>query len=220
MYKKWIVAALCVAAGSTSAFAEEEGNWMVRGRILHLNADNKNSHSATQVVTSGDRLEAENKTFPEIDFSYFFTKNIAAELILTYPQKHDVELDGFKIGTLKHLPPVLTLQYHFMPEGTIRPYVGIGINYTRFSSIKINAIRHPGVAVDTKVDMDRNSWGLAGQIGVDFKIAPKWFLNLDAKYVKIEAEDVRIKGPNLAGVKVTDLKVDPWLLSVGVGYRF
>ena len=70
------------------------------------------------------------------------------------------------------------------------------------------------------IDIDRNSFGLAGQAGVDFKVADNWFVNLDAKYVKIEAKDVRITGGALAGTKVTDLKIDPWLLSVGVGYRF
>lgn len=218
--RKVVTLAALIAAGLASATPVQaaEGSWMVRGRILSMHNDNGNSHGSRQVVTSGDPLEAENKVFPEVDFTYFITKNIAAELILTYPQRHDVKFDGIKIGSVKHLPPTLTLQYHFIPEGVVRPYVGAGINYTRFMGVKLNA--RPAVGIDTPIDVDRNSFGLAGQIGVDFKVANNWFINLDAKYVKIEAEDVRIRGGALKGTKITDLRIDPWLLSVGVGYRF
>ncbi len=163
----------------------------------------------------------EDKWFPEVDVTYFFTRNIATELILTYPQEHDVKFANTKIGTVTHLPPTLTLQYHFLPEGTIRPYVGIGLNYTRLTSVKLNAAPALG-GTDAPIDMDRNSWGLAGQVGVDFQLAPKskWFANLDVKYVQIEASDIHISGGALAGTKVTDLDVNPWLMSVGVGYRF
>ncbi|MCP2936874.1 hypothetical protein NK983_29725, partial [Salmonella enterica subsp. enterica serovar Typhimurium] len=86
------------------ANAADEGNWMVRARALYMNPDNDNSGGLGLPID----VEAENKTFPEIDITYFFTKNIAAELILTYPQKHDVELGGVGIGSIKHLPPTLT----------------------------------------------------------------------------------------------------------------
>jgi outer membrane protein len=85
-------------------------------------------------------------------------KNIAAELILTYPQKHDVELGGTDIGSVKHLPPTLTLQYHFNPTGTVRPYVGLGVNYTRFTSVDLDAGSVLGGSVPLKID--RSSFGL------------------------------------------------------------
>lgn len=214
--------ALTILAGSLAVIASTttqaaEGNLMVRVRALDMLVDNSNS--ATAVVPALGKLEAEDKWFPEIDFTYFFTPNIAAELILTYPQKHDLKFAGVGIGSIKHLPPTLTLQYHFIPDGTIRPYVGVGVNYTRFMGVSINAAPALG-GVDAPIDVDRNSFGLAGQVGVDFKVAPNWFVNLDAKYVKIKADNVRITGGALAGTKVTDLDIDPWLLSVGVGYRF
>lgn len=215
--KKALVATLIISAFSASAAMAQEGPWMVRVRALDMLVDNGNSNTA--VVPALGKLEAEDKVFPEVDFTYFFTKNLAAELILTYPQKHDLKFAGTNIGSVKHLPPTLTLQYHFLPEGTIRPYVGVGLNYTRFMSVKINAAPALG-GVDAPIDVDRDSWGVAGQVGVDFKVAPNWFVNLDAKYVQIKADNVRITGGALAGTKVTDLDINPWLLSVGVGYRF
>jgi outer membrane protein len=176
-----------------------DGPWMVRGRVLSFQADITNDPAV-----AGAKVEVDNTVFPEVDFTYFFTKNIAAELILTYPQKLDVTLEGTKIGSLKALPPTLTVQYHFMPDATFRPYVGVGVNVTLISSVDL----------PSGVDVDSSSVGPAVQIGADVKMADKWFLNFDLKKVYIKT-DVTV-----SGAKLTTLKIDPLLASVGVGYRF
>lgn len=216
MKKSMAMATLCLLAVGTGSAYAGEGPWLVRLRALDMNVDNENN--ITPVTTAHGEVDVEDKWFPEIDISYFFTPNIAAELVLTYPQKHDVKLGNFDIGSLKHLPPTLLLQYHFCPEGTVRPYVGAGINYTHFSDVDLNVA--PAVGTDAPLRLDTSSWGLAAQVGVDFKVAPNWFVNLDAKYVQIDANDIRVKSGVLAGTYVTDLTVNPWLLSVGAGYRF
>lgn len=221
MKKTICLAALVAAAYAAPAVFAEDSKWMVRGRALSLQVDNENS--TTAIVPAFGEVHATDKTFPEVDITYFFTNNIAAELILTYPQKRQVTLGGAEIGTVKNLPPTLTLQYHFFPDATIRPYAGIGVNYTRFSHVELDAGRAPqlGGAGGIPLDMDRDSVGLAGQIGVDFRITPKWFINLDAKYVDIDATvEVKNKSAVLPGAKVTDMDLDPWLYSIGVGYRF
>src|SRR5713101_3285173 len=131
------LAVLIASAFGDSAAVAAEGPWLVRLRALDMLVDNGNSN--TTVVPALGKVEVENKWFPEIDATYFFTKNLATELILTYPQKHDVKFAGTNIGSVEHLPPTLMLQYHFLPEDTIRPYAGVGVNYTRFSSVKLNA---------------------------------------------------------------------------------
>jgi outer membrane protein len=151
-----------------------------------------------------------DKTIPEVDISYFFTKNIAAELVLTYPQKHDVEVGGAKIGTFKHLPPTLMLQYHFVPEGNIRLYIGAGVNLTLISDVDLAV---PGVG---DLDLESSSFGFAAGGGVDFKIGEKLYLNADAKYVQIST-DVELAA---SGAKVSEVKVNPYLIGVGSGYRF
>lgn len=108
------------------------------------------------------------------------------------------------IGTLKHLPPTLTAQYHFLPTGTLRPYVGAGINYTNFSSVDL-----PG-----SFNVKRGSFGWALQAGVDVKLTDKLFLNVDVKKVQIHADVTN------AGAAVGTLKVDPVLVGIGIGYRF
>ncbi len=206
MNNKLSLAALALAAATaltavTPAQAAD-GPWMVRARVVNLDPANKDS--------TGLDLSINSKVIPEVDISYFFTPNIAAELILTYPQKQDIRSGSTKIGSLKHLPPTLTAQYHFLPEGNIRPYVGAGVNYTLFSDVDfipaVNAALKPGV--------DSSSFGLAFQAGVDFKLDKNLYLNFDVKKVQIKTDITSY------GTKVGTFKVDPLLIGVGLGWRF
>ena len=198
--KKMMLAAAAVCAFTSGAAMAQEAQspWMIRIRAVHLDSDNKDS--------TGLGLSINNKTIPELDVSYFFTPNIAAELVLTYPQKHDVRLAGDKIGSLKHLPPTLLAQYHFTNFGAFKPYVGAGINYTRFSNVNI---------LNNAVTVKKNSFGGALQVGFDYALDKNWSLNFDIKKVYL--------GTKVTGAGVfenTKFKVDPWLVGVGVGYRF
>ncbi|MFZ6757351.1 OmpW/AlkL family protein [Undibacterium sp. Ji50W] len=203
--KKIVLALSLAAIGFTAsqAMAQEQSPWQVRARVVNLSP--ANSSDPVGGAGAADRITVSSKEIPEVDISYFFTPNWSAELILTYPQKHDVMLDGAIIGSFKHLPPTLTAQYHFTPEAKISPYVGAGVNYTRISDV--NLLKGAG-------GLENSSFGLAVQAGVDFKLDKNWSLNLDVKKVQIRS-DVTI-----SGAKVSAVKVDPWLVGVGVGYRF
>ena len=210
--KTTILVSALLAAGVVAAtpVSADEGPWLVRVRALDLVAKNQNESP----LLANAQVKAEDKVFPEVDFTYFFTPNIAAELILTYPQVHTVTVAGINIGSIQHLPPTLTAQYHFNPTGEFRPYVGLGVNYTRFTNTSLDA--GPALTGSVPLTTDKDSFGLSGQIGADYKVADHWFINADAKYVKLQT-DVKIAS---TGTLVTKLHVDPWLLSVGVGYRF
>jgi outer membrane protein len=197
---KLIVAVVGFAGASAMA---QESPWLVRARAVHIEPANESSPVGG--AGAADRIHVSSKTIPEVDISYFFTPNVSAELILTYPQKHDVTLDGAKIGSFKHLPPTLTAQYHFLPGTNINPYVGAGVNYTLLSSV--NLLNGAG-------RLEHDSVGLALQAGVDFKLDKNWSINLDVKKVRIRS-DVYI-----SGARASDVKVDPLLVGVGVGYRF
>jgi outer membrane protein len=196
--KKQVLAAalLCsLVAGTAMAQQPAEGPWMVRARAVHLGSTNGDS--------TGLGLELNDKWMPEVDISYFFNKNVAVELVLTVPQKHTLTSRGTSLGTLKHLPPTLMAQYHFESTG-FKPYVGAGVNYTRFSSVNLS----PGL------DVDRNSWGPALQAGVDIPLGGKMYLNFDVKKVYIRTEVLS------GGAGVGKFRIDPVLLGVGLGWRF
>lgn len=199
-----LVLLLSAAAGSQALAKQvQEGSWLVRVRAAHLDPANKSDPVGG--VGASDRLTVESRTIPEIDISYFFTPNWAAELVLTYPQKHRVYLDGTDIGSFKHLPPTLTVQYHFAPEKTWSPYVGAGINYTRISSVNL---------LGGNADLESSSIGPALQAGIDYKLNNKWSLNLDVKKIYIRSD------VNTAAGTISQVKVDPLLIGVGIGYRF
>ncbi|KIF80201.1 OmpW/AlkL family protein [Noviherbaspirillum autotrophicum] len=207
--KKTAVALVLAAMGMIAgeAMAQQQSPWLVRVRAVNIDPANKSD--AVPGLLPADAISVSTKVIPEVDISYFFTPNIAAELILTYPQKHDVSIQGIgKIGSFKHLPPTLTMQYHFTPEAKFSPYVGAGVNYTRISSVDLNV---PGVG---PLSLDSNSFGLALQAGVDFKLDKNWSINLDVKKVQIRSD------VTAGGTKISNVQVDPWLVGVGVGYRF
>lgn len=214
-------AALLTLAAAPAAFAQgmgstgspTQGNWLLRARAVHIDTANKSS-AIPSLAVPGDAIHVSDKTIPELDVTYFFTPNLAAELVLTVPQKHRVTvmqsaLGGpTGIGTFKHLPPTLMLQYHFIPNGAVRPYAGVGLNYTRISSVDL------AVPTVGRLALDHNSFGLAVGAGVDIRLTDQWFLNFDVKKVQIRS-DVK-----LGAQTVSKVKVDPWLFGVGVGYRF
>lgn len=196
-----MIAVLGLAAGS--AAMAQDSSWLVRARAVHIDpADKSDPVGGTGAA---DRLHVSDKWIPEVDVSYFFTPHWAAELILTYPQKHTVTLDGAGIGSFKHLPPTLTAQYHFLPGAAIDPYLGAGINYTLLSKVKL---------LNGAAKLEHDSVGLALQAGVDFKLDGHWSFNVDVKKAQIRS-DVTI-----AGARASRVKVDPVLLGLGVGYRF
>jgi outer membrane protein len=196
--KKLILTTAVCALLSGAAFAEQSP-WMVRARAVGLDMSNKDS--------TGLGLNVNNKTIPEIDISYFINKNVAVELILTVPQKQTVNSTalGTDIGTFKHLPPVITLQYHFDNFADFKPYVGAGLNYTQITHVNL---------LDGGATINSHSWGGALQAGIDFPIDKNLSFNIDIKKLSLKT-DVFVGGAN-RGV----LKLDPTLIGVGLGYRY
>lgn len=195
--KKQLIVIAALATCGMGAVQAQETPWMVRARAVHLDMFIQDS--------TGLGLSVNNKTIPEVDVSYFFSPNVAAELILTVPQKQTVSSNGTSIGTFKHLPPTLLLQYHFTGLNGYKPYVGAGINYTDIS--KVNLLG--GAAT-----LDKDSWGGALQAGVDIPLDKNWSLNFDVKKVYIKTHVYA------AGVNAGTLKLDPVMVGAGVGYRF
>ena len=185
----------------------EKGDIVVRARVTHI-APDESSHL---VSTVGDKLEVNSNTIPEIDFSYYFTKNIAAELILAVGSRHDVNIGGgvnagAKLGSINLLPPTLTAQWHFNPDQTIDPYVGAGMSYIRAMDRNLN--------LDTTgITVERNMFGPVLQAGADYNLPNKWLVNFDVKKIWFST-DVSTT------TKIDNLDIDPWVVSFGVGKKF
>ena len=150
---------------------------------------------------------------PELDITYFFTQNIAAELVLgTTPHNlsgKGTAIEGLAIGRVWLLPPTLTLQYHFTQFGKFKPYVGAGLNYTIFYDEKAK-----GAFTNLNV---QNQVGFTLQAGFDYMLDQHWGINVDVKKIWLEPDAKANLGAALVTGKV---KIDPWLVGVGVAYRF
>lgn len=197
-----LAVAAIAAPALVAAAPADSGDWIVRARGVYLQSSNQDS--------TGLDLSINDKALPEFDVSWFFTKNVAAELVLTYPQRQTLRAGGTPIGSLKHLPPVLSAQWHFTDLGPVRPYVGAGVNWTHFSDVSFDATTTAALHPSIK----SNSFGLAAQVGADVPLGDGWLLNLDLKKVQIQTD------VSSAGTKVGTFKVDPWLYAIGVGKRF
>jgi outer membrane protein len=159
-----LMAGVVMGAPIAEAYAKEAGDFKVRLRGLAMITDTSGTTDAL-----GGSADTTNDYLPELDFTYFFTKNIAAELILA-TSKHGVNVKGstagdLNLGTVRLLPPVLTLQYHFMPDQKISPYIGAGINYT------IAYGESTGASVNDVSYSDE--FGYAFQAGVDYELDDK-----------------------------------------------
>ena len=175
--------------------------WQVRLRGVSVQPNEKSTVAGVK-----SDVNISNSFIPELDFTYFFNKNVAAELILG-TTKHDVEFSNgaANLGSVWLLPPTLTLQYHFYPTKTLKPYVGAGLNYTIFYGVKSGAVK------DVKYD---NALGFALQGGVDYFLSDKYFLNLDVKKVFLKT-DVEVNGSIPA-----EVNIDPLLIGFGIGMKF
>ena len=185
------------------------GDILVRLRGVIVSPD-----ESSKITVIGGKAKASTEVVPEVDFTYFFTANIAAELIAATTD-HKVTAKGtaagdVALGDVQVLPPTLLLQYHFAPQGSFSPYVGAGLNFTfLFDSDDPN-----DVVTATNFG---DSVGPALQVGADMWISENMFLNFDVKRVWL---NTKVKLATAVGPVRANVDLDPWIFGVGVGYKF
>ena len=208
-----VFASLMVGILCANAAHAEDGSWEVRLRALRLKMADKSDPVASLAIPQ-DAIHVNDRWIPDIDIEHFFTPHFSSELVLTYPQKQTVTVEQSAlggpavIGTFRHLPPTLTAKYNFLPGKDFQPYLGAGVNITYISDVNLTV---PTVG---RLDLNRWSIGPAAQAGFDYRISGEWFLNADAKWALLRS-DVKFQG-----TKISEARLDPFLLSIGIGYRF
>lgn len=208
---------LAIAAVPAPAFAEA-GDVLLRVRAVVV-SPNEDSGSILPAFP-GEGVDVTDSFAPEVDITYMATSHIGFELIAA-TTKHDFggtsgTTGGIgQLGSTWALPPTLTAQYHFAPEGSVRPYVGAGVNYTIFYSENTtngleNAIGPTSVSLS-------DSWGWALQAGVDIDLNENVFLNFDVKYIDIDTIATLRNGA--IGTQRVDIDLDPFVFGIGIGFR-
>lgn len=186
------------------AHADENGPWQLKLGVHNVSPKSDNGTLAGGAL----KTDVGDSTRPTVTLEYRFNRNLGVEVLAAVPFQHDVKLNGAKAASVKHLPPTVSLQWHFLPDQTISPFVGLGINYTRFFSID-----ETGPLAGTRLNLEP-SWGLAAHAGIDFVINPRWSVTLDARWMKL-GTDAKVNG-----AKVGTVDIDPRVIGMAVGYRF
>jgi outer membrane protein len=199
--------ALCLLAlvvcAAAPALAYEPGTMMLKFGVHNVDPKSDNG-----TVAGSIDLEVDSAISPTIMFEYFFAENLGIEILAALPFEHDVETSGTTVATVEHLPPTFTLQYHFLPEGKVQPFVGVGLNYTIFMSEETK-----GPIAGSDIDLN-NSIGLAAHAGVDFVLGEKWALGIDARWIDIDAD------MHLNGAEVGTVEIDPIAYGAYAAWRF
>lgn len=207
---KHLAAAGLMALSASQAMAVEKGDWLLRVGIGHVSPNDSSSDFSG---ASGVGASVGSDTRPIVNLTYMMTDNLGLDILGALPFEHAISATGGlsgEVGTTKQLPPTIGIQYHFTPKSSIRPYAGIGLNYTHFWNESLNAT---GQSVLGSLELD-DSFGVAGQVGVDMDINKRWFANADVRYIKISTEGTT------ANVGTIDVDIDPWVFSLGVGTSF
>lgn len=229
------VAGLAALMAAPAAMAEK-GDWIIRGGATMVDPKSNNlrlgdvTDESEVVIATDATVNVDDATSFGFNVTYMLTDNLGIELLAAYPFNHDIDLCLTPVGGSRgcvgfgetdHLPPTLSAQWRFMPDSPFQPYVGLGINWTMFSSENLTSdavdlLESLGVAnPDIKLD---DSVGIAAQIGLDWFFNDRWLINGDIRYIEIRS-DLDVCGNGVCE-KAGEVKIDPMVYSIMIGYKF
>lgn len=202
--------AAALIAAAAPAMAQSKGEWTLGAGLGVVDPKSDAGDLNGSALGLGALpTKVDSDTKPTITFEYFIADNLGIEVLGALPFKHEISIDGVgKVGETKQLPPVVSLQYHFANRTKVTPFVGLGINYTKFFSTDAK-----GALSGTKLDLD-DSWGLAAHAGLDFALSDKGALRVDLRWADIDTE-VKVNGNKLGTAEI-----DPIVYGVSYIFKF
>lgn len=222
--KKSLLTLALLSSFTTTVFANQAGDILVRGGITSVNPD---SNKAAVLLSGNDStmsLSVDDNAQLGLNLVYFYDSNWAIELLAATPFTHDVTIydpnavlgvDGAKLAEVTHLPPTLSALYYIDTNSAFKPYVGVGVNYTIFFKEEFEAAPKSLGLTNLKLD---GSFGFAVQLGADYEIDKNWSVNFSARYIDISTDATfDVAGDNIGKATVD---VDPMVYSLMVGYKF
>jgi outer membrane protein len=204
--------AIAATASAGPVQGSQAGDVLVRAHILGVFPEDNSS----SISTINGTVDISSRVAPEVDLSYFFTDHISAQVIATMLRgsitAKGTSVGDVKVGGVTVLPPTITAQYHFMPRSAFSPYIGAGA--TIFILFAKDAAQGDGVVKELHTD---SHLGAALQAGFDYRLNDRWFLNLELNQIFVATHATVVTAIGTVQAK-TD--VDPFLVGLGLGYRF
>ena len=218
---------LAIALTAPLAHAYKAGDIIVRAGAVTVDPHESSSDiwvGALNTDVPGTKATLDSNTQLGLTGTYMITDKVGIELLAATPFSHSVGVKGMpgpfaglngKLADIKHLPPTLSAVYYPLDSSSaFQPYVGLGLNYTWFFDTELtSAAEGKGFS---GFDLD-DSWGLAGQVGMDYMLTDNLLFNAHVRYIDIDTTGTTSFGGR--EVKV-DVDVDPWVYMVALGYKF
>lgn len=207
-----VIGSSCVAA---STQAHDAGDFLVRVGVAKVAPD------ASSGTVLGGGVDVEDATGLGFSGTWFATPHIGIEVLAALPFEHDIvgtgALKGVDIGSTKHLPPTVSLQYYPLTQGKFHPYAGIGLNYTTFFDTNSSSTLDGALNGNTDISL-KDSTGIALQLGADLQLNDNWYLNAAIWKIDIETTArISVDGAHAASV---DVAIDPLVFMLGAAYSF
>lgn len=197
--KRTLAAILFAALGATSVAAQSQGDI-----TLGLGFGSVMPKSGNGTLAGG-LADIGNDIRPTITAEYFIRDNLGIELLAATPFEHDISIAGIgAAGTTKHLPPTLSLNYHFPTNSAFKPYVGAGVTYTTFFQEES--------ALGT-LELD-DSFGVALQVGMDYVLSDKAYLRANLRWMDIDTD------ASLNGTSIGTAEIDPYVVNFAYVIKF
>jgi len=233
--KKTLLTLALLSTLSTAAFANQAGDILIRGGATSVNPDSDKAAVLLDGADTTMSLSVDDNTQLGLNFVYFFDSNWAIEVLAATPFTHDVilndvggvtedvygaNLDGAKLAEVTHLPPTVSALYYFDTGTALKPYVGVGINYTIFFDEEFTST--PDAVGFSNLELD-GSFGYALQVGADYELDDNWSINASVRYIDISSDasfDLDETGYGLSGKGNAKVDVNPMVYSVMLGYKF
>ncbi len=221
--KKVLTTALALM--SFNALAVEKGDWLLHVRAINIAPNDDSSLVRVDGAgVAGTGVNVDDNMSLDISLGYMMTDNWAVELLADLSSKHSVSSvglgglgvpDGTDVVDTNVLPPTVFLQYQFNPKGKVRPYLGVGVNYTLFFNDELTGAAQ-SVLGASNLDID-SSFGAAAQFGIDWELKNDWSFNVDVKYIQIDTEATFDTAIGRASV---DVDINPTVFGIGFGKTF
>ncbi len=215
---------LSVLSFTTVAENYKAGDFLIRAGLTNVNPSGDQSNILLDGADSTLTLTVDDNTQLGLNFVYFFNKNWAVELLAATPFSHDVDIqdeqavlgvDGTQLANVKQLPPTLSALYYLDTNTALKPYIGVGLNYTIFFDEQFED--GPEQLGLTELSLD-SSFGYSVQIGADYLLNDKWHLNASVRYIDINTDaSFDVAGDNIGE---SDIDIDPIVASFTIGYKF
>lgn len=187
-----------LAAAAAPALAQQQGDWTVGVGIANVNPKSDNG------TLAGALAEIDDGTALSLTVEYFFRDNWGVELLAATPFEHDVNLNGAFAASAKQLPPTISINYHFPTKGKVKPFLGLGLNYTTF-------FEEETTLGNLKLD---DSFGIAVNAGADYQISDRGALRFNLRWMDIETD------ATLNGAAIGTADIDPVVVNLAYVHRF